>query len=395
MQKKLLAVAVAGAFAAPAVAVAQSTVQVYGSLYIEYAFVDQGTGKQDVDFFQAPGSRVGFKGEEKLGGGLSAWFQCETSADPRGGTGNGDGLCSRNSAVGLKGSFGNLFVGTWDTPFKRMASPNAVGSNDTGVFGSAFLLHGASTTTSESGSATGATLNRQTFKRRQRNSINYDTPNFGGFQGHFAFSTLNGATAISPAATASKPRIWSIGAHYKNGPIYVSGGYEQHKDFGSTTSAATAVPGDDKAWHIGGNYTFGGKIQVGGLFTQREFETGAATGEIDAWTLGVEWKLGGPHAVHASYTEADNASGTPGASVFGAVGSGAGTAAAVGTVGGTGGKLWQIRYVHSLSKRTQLTAGYVKLENDAGGLYALGGLGTPAAAGQDQDAFALAVRHSF
>ncbi|MBS1219357.1 MAG: outer membrane protein (porin) [Proteobacteria bacterium] len=119
MNKKLMAVAVAGALTAPAVAMAQSTVQVYGNLYIEYAFTNQkqsasGTGltqidRVDADILQTGGSAIGFKGEEKLGGGMSAWFQCESTADPRGAS--QDGWCSRNSAVGLKGGFGNFFVG--------------------------------------------------------------------------------------------------------------------------------------------------------------------------------------------------------------------------------------------------------------------------------------------
>ena len=41
MQKKLLAVAVAGALGAPAFALAQtSTVQIYGTMYVEYGYVD-------------------------------------------------------------------------------------------------------------------------------------------------------------------------------------------------------------------------------------------------------------------------------------------------------------------------------------------------------------------
>src|SRR5690606_27635528 len=122
MQKKLIAVAVAGALAAPAAALAQSTVQVYGTAYMEWGFINQGPDNTaapfdpaNADVLQAPGSAVGFKGEEKLGGGMSAWFQCESSADLRGV--NQNGFCSRNSAVGLKGSFGNAFIGIWDTPF--------------------------------------------------------------------------------------------------------------------------------------------------------------------------------------------------------------------------------------------------------------------------------------
>lgn len=139
MQKKLLAVAIAGAFGAPALALAQSsTVQIYGTLYVEYSFVDQPRNAANTadltktDFLQTPGSSIGFKGEEKLGGGLSAWFQCESSADPRGQ--NGDGFCTRNSALGLKGGFGNVFIGNWDSPFKRTISPTNVGGNDTGIF---------------------------------------------------------------------------------------------------------------------------------------------------------------------------------------------------------------------------------------------------------------------
>src|SRR4051812_11883209 len=114
MQKKLLAVAMAGALGAPAIALAQSsTVQVFCTLYAEYTVhVNQADappaaapiGRTSADFLQTPGSEIGFKGEEKLGGGLSAWFQCASTADVRGDS--KDGWCSRNSAIGLKGGFG-------------------------------------------------------------------------------------------------------------------------------------------------------------------------------------------------------------------------------------------------------------------------------------------------
>ncbi|MGZ5227284.1 MAG: porin, partial [Burkholderiales bacterium] len=141
MQKKVIAAAIAGAFAAPVVASAadgagSSTVQVFGTVYVEYSvYVDQGRNagagvqpdRTKADFLQTPGSEIGFKGEERLGGGLSAWYQCTSTADPRGQSQNG--FCSRNSALGLKGAFGNVFIGNWDTPFKRTISPNAVGGN--------------------------------------------------------------------------------------------------------------------------------------------------------------------------------------------------------------------------------------------------------------------------
>ncbi len=89
MNKKVMALAVAGALGAPAVAFAQaSNVQIYGTAYIEYGYFKQGSNTNgqlnNVDALQTPGSSIGFKGEEALGGGMSAWFQCESSMDLRG-----------------------------------------------------------------------------------------------------------------------------------------------------------------------------------------------------------------------------------------------------------------------------------------------------------------------
>ncbi|MCX7135185.1 MAG: hypothetical protein NTW47_00610, partial [Proteobacteria bacterium] len=102
MNKKIMALAVASALAAPAVVLAQaSNVQIFGTMYMEYAGAHQGQAGavsvpntfsniggasssnfsakaaggdlQNVDILQAPGSEVGIKGEEALGGGYSVW----------------------------------------------------------------------------------------------------------------------------------------------------------------------------------------------------------------------------------------------------------------------------------------------------------------------------------
>src|SRR5688500_17219782 len=189
MHKKVIALAVAGVLGAPAISLAQtSIVQVFGTMYVEYSYADQGqyplagvpggfAERSNADFIQTPGSEIGFKGEEKLGGGLSAWFQCTSTADPRGM--NQDGWCSRNSALGLKGGFGNVFIGNWDAPFKRTISPGNVGGNDTGIWGTAFLLTGGSTTTAWPGGQTaggGGNGGRGIFKRRQNSLVTYDSP---------------------------------------------------------------------------------------------------------------------------------------------------------------------------------------------------------------------------
>jgi len=396
MQKKLLVVAVAGALGVPAAAMAASTVQVYGRFYVEYGVsVDQGrqgvptagqgNDRNTVDMLQAPGSNIGFKGEEKLGGGLSAWFQCETTADVRGETDGTAGFCSRNSAVGLKGNFGNVYVGTWDTPFKR--ATNAVGMNDTGLFGGAFLMYGSSTTVSESSTASTVSVNRITFKRRQRNSINYYTPKFSGFQVGVAYSATNGATAVTTGVANSKPRVMSLGATYDNGPLGIGAGYERHNEFGAVGTQA----GDDTGWHVNADYKFG-KFKIGGMYTEQKFEVAstvvAGTGEnkVKSWQIGAEIDLGGPHAIEGSYVDTSDAKG-----IVGGVSPGTGRMA----VGNdTGANLIQFRYHYKLSKRTKLSAGYVKLDNDNNARYSLGGTARPGA-GENQDAFAVSVDHRF
>lgn len=380
MQKKLLAVAVAGALGAPAFALAQNaTVNVYGRIYLEYGKVYQGNTAGglplvDVDMMQTPGSNIGFRGEEKLGGNMSAWFQCESTADVRGQS--QDGFCGRNSAIGLKGGFGNVFMGVWDTPFKRVQ--DATGSNDTGLFGSAFVLMNNSTTVG-SGAASQAV-----FKRRQQNSFNYETPSWGGFQLMGTWTNLNTQTATLDSATGSKPRLWSLAAQYKNGPLNVYGAYETHKDVVAGTNQ------DDKGWLLGATYTFANSIKLGGLYSQQKWETGPVTeGKVNTWHIGVDWKISGPHGLRAAVSSANDIKGN---SVT-AVGQ---RPAAIngGVTGSTGARLWQIRYVHTLSKRTELTLGYVRLNNDSNARYQLGGLSANGA-GQDQHAFAFGIDHRF
>src|SRR5260221_260425 len=84
MNKKLLAVAVAGALASPVVAFAQSSVTLYGSADVAYVSKVYKTGSgltfsrtQGIGEGWNAGNRIGFRGSEDLGGGLSAQFLIE------------------------------------------------------------------------------------------------------------------------------------------------------------------------------------------------------------------------------------------------------------------------------------------------------------------------------
>jgi len=390
MKKKLMVVAVAGALAAPALAVAQtSTVQIYGRITYEYGFVDQGDGQRRTDYADSPGgSAIGFRGEEKLGGGLSAWFQCESSADVR--AMDQTGLCTRNSAVGFKGSWGNLHFGRWDTPMKRALNMGTVGAEETGILGMSFLPFGGSGGADATASADGQ--QRQRWKRREAALSYYESPRFNGFQFLGAFGTGNaGADSnpsdVPPTATANAvPRIWSLSGTYQNGPWAAGLAYEQHENFGPVPSTVNM---DDKAWGASIAYTFGGNVKVGATYLDAEYETGAATSlDRKTYTIGVNWRIQGPHSFHAQYAYADDCEGV------GTIGGNGGCTGSL--VGGTGGDAWSLAYAYAFSKRTRVKLGYVRVSNDANTRsFRIGNSAALTRNGQDVDGYAFHIQHNF
>lgn len=382
MQKKLIAVAVAGAMGIPALAMAAaSTVQVYGKITYEYARIDQDSSRKNTDYADTPGgSSIGFKGEEKLGGGLSAWFQCESSADVRGM--DQVGLCTRNSAVGFKGGFGNIHFGRWDTPMKRALNMGSTGAQETGSFGASFMAFGGSGGATATGSAAqGARSNRNRWKRRETALTYYESPNMGGFQVLGAFTAGN-FPADNPAETVNnQPRVLSLAGTYKKGPLALGLGYERHDDFSTTAGA-----GDDKAWAISGAYTIGKKVTIGATYLDAKYDMSPTTElKKKTFTLGAEIDISGPHGLELGFTYAGDSKGNSASGVVDIAASGP----------DTGGKQYSIAYVHSFSKRTQARLIYTKIDNDTNSIYRLGSQSSGVAAGLSPSAYGFHLSHRF
>src|SRR5215468_5137422 len=127
MNKKLVAVAVAGALASPLAAEAQTAnVTLYGRLNGDIEVVN---GQQTTANCVAAGlqpncnpwvtrvssnsSRIGVRGTESLGGGLNAIFQIESGLN---GDTNAGNLGGRETFVGLQGSWGRFTMGQFLMP---------------------------------------------------------------------------------------------------------------------------------------------------------------------------------------------------------------------------------------------------------------------------------------
>ena len=133
MQKKLLTVAVAGALAAPAIAVAQSTVEVYGTVNMafgQFRYSESTSGSPSVSKWDVANgaSNYGIRSRENLGGGLAGWIQIEQNAPLERSNNVAITPASRNSAIGLQGGFGNFFIGQWTTPWADLDALWGIGT---------------------------------------------------------------------------------------------------------------------------------------------------------------------------------------------------------------------------------------------------------------------------
>src|SRR6266446_5484756 len=126
MNKKLMALAVAGAFGVPAAAVAQ--VEIYGRANVfadSYSAPGSTAGTQDFKTrarVNDQGSRLGVRGREDLGRGLRAVYQIESGVNidtgsnqtsVNGGPTNASTstLATRDSFVGVEGGWGRVLLG--------------------------------------------------------------------------------------------------------------------------------------------------------------------------------------------------------------------------------------------------------------------------------------------
>lgn len=379
MNKKVMALAVAGALAAPAAALAQ--VQIGGAIHLQYFNHDSGaTASKKTDVLTTSEPELYIRGSEKLGGGLETWFQCTSSFDPLGqGLGS---FCGRNSAIGMRGGFGNVFAGTWDTPHKLVTNlaRGWWGGTNTLQGGSLVLL--AQGSDSNVGNATGTV----TFFRRQRRLISYHSPNWGGFTLNAAVSSGNEATGLAESSPL-KPRMYSLGAQFRTGPFFAGVGYEMHDDYnpgpglGIGVTSAGYTGGSDTGYNVVAGFTFAG-ARLSVMYMANEWELGGATGsvagattETDGFAVYLDWRISGPHSLKLQYATVSDKE-TTGVAV---------TPSGADVVGAA--------YAYDFSKRTQGYIAYNQMQNDSAATYAFGT--ASASAGGKQVVIGVGLKHSF
>lgn len=348
---------------APAPANTASGITFYGRVNADFESVKSDkvsavTTAKSVNRVQSNASRFGLKGSEGLGDDLTAIWQLEIQVDPANGGGtpfNG----TRNSNVGLKGGFGTVFVGTWDTPYKL--AHNKIELFDNASIFSAINLIGRT----GANNAANTVVTAVNYNTRQSSVLQYWSPNLSGFQGMIAYSPDSGQTT-----TQNKSKL-SLSGTYENDMLYAALAYENRPD--QTTAAV-----DDHATRLVGAYKFGGGL-IGMAYERLSVGTAAATSESQSnLELAGNYKLGNSN-LGAFYVKNGN----------------------LGARANTGADMYTLRYGYNFSKCTELYGAYTRLSNDASANYstltatAIGTVGAASTNGSTQTGLGIGMIHLF
>jgi general bacterial porin, GBP family len=359
---------------------AQSSTTLFGLVDLGVESANAGTGSiVRVQSGQWFGSRLGVRGSEDLGGGLSAVYVAEIgiTADTGGSTGFG----TNATAAGTTGILFDrqVFVGLNSSNLGRL------------TFGRQYSLTDSVKGTVEpftNGTAADTSPIRALNPSRSDNAIIYQTPSFGGLTAGVLYST--GTESLDSATTSEKAgRESSVMLAYANGPLYIGAAYDNLYARDALTANRTEVQ-QIKSWIVGATYDF----KVVKLHTwvngQEADAVGTSTDALAerdtfAYAVGVTVPIGTASNFRVAYAARDDK-----------------------TTPDRDASKWGIGYFYDLSKRTTLYTAYSVLTNEdrfTGAGVADGAgitLGSGAAAGialqdrnSDPRSFNLGIRHSF
>ncbi len=330
MKKKIIVLAIAAAFSAPALA-DNGNIAWYGKVYLNAESVKNdknniAPAKDSAMRVLSNASRLGIKGSEDLGNGMNGIFQYEVQVDANGADGKGFGSSTRNSGVGLEGGFGKVIVGIWDTPFKVAHNKVELFDNTSSFTALSLIGHAGSSAIS--------------FNTRQSGVIEYWSPKMGALQGAISYSP--DPAPQTSTGLGDRSRL-SLAGTFEQDAISATAAYENRSD-------ASVAGQTDSALRLVGKYTMG-DIWVGATVESIKVNTLVATVVSNYTQKNVElvgqYKMGA-NKFAASYAKAGATN-----------------------VASTGAHQLSLRYGHDYSARTEVFAAYTSLSNDTGSGYDL------------------------
>lgn len=322
---------------------AQAGATVYGKINVGLSQADTGasTGAASALGITSHDSRLGFKGSEDLGGGLTAFFKMETEINVDEGAGN---TFQRDKYLGIKGGFGEIKMGEFNTPYK-----NVFGKMD--IFADSI------------GDVTGSGSHGELDDRHD---------NMLGYKGTFGPITLDVSMDFQESDAQGSGAVddgMAVGVTYKAGSIMVSAGIVDHNN------GEGAGDGADEGTRLGFQMKLGaGKLNV--LYEDVDMDGSTTTADHDVTTVQYGHNMG-KNMFGISYT------------MKGGDGS------------GNDSTQTTLAMHHKLSKKTKVAIAYTAVDNDensssSGRIFNTDNFdATGVAAGDDPSQMGVMITHSF
>ena len=223
-------------------------------------------------------SRLGFRGSKKIGELTGIW-QIEQEvqinlANSKDDTNNR--LASRDTFAGLRGGFGTLRVGKFDTPFKTAREPFNLFGDQLGDMRNLTRVGDAK------------------FDERLNNMLEYQSPVLSGFQAKLAYSFHSGTSAVTTNGVDQKEDATSLSLGYMAGNLDVTLAYES---YGSNV----ATTGKRDATRAAIAYKVTPELRVMGFYQTAESKTGSKDEGADVTGLGLEYMITPTVALKGQY----------------------------------------------------------------------------------------------
>lgn len=231
-------------------------VEVYGRAHLALEQLDNGASYSELNM-ASRASRLGVRANRALDGNLTVLMQIEQGVNYD----EGEAFtANRNTFVGLRGEFGMVRVGHFDTPFKGARGP-------ANIFGD------------QLGDIRNVTrVGNGRFDERTSNTLHYRSPRLGDLHFDVAYSVNQGSTA----GDGEDDDAVSLAATYAAGPLTLSAAFET---WGSDTSA-----GERDGLRLAGAYALDQQLTLVGFFQTLDHDVDDAY-TSDVVGAGVSYQL--------------------------------------------------------------------------------------------------------
>ncbi len=266
--------------------------EIYGRANLSVDILDDGASYSATNL-SSNASRLGFRGSKKFGNLSGIWQieqQIEVNLDNKASS-ETNRFASRDTFAGLRGDFGTVRVGKFDTPFKVARGPFNLFGDEMGDMRNLTRVGGAK------------------FDERLNNMLEYQTPVMNGFQAKIAHSFHSGVSAEPDSTGGEKKQdATSLSLGYKAGNLDAIVAYETYgadNSIGSVKSGTTTttIYGKRDATRAALAYKLSPELSVMGFYQTADAKSGAINDSADVTGVGARYMLSKQVALKAHYMD--------------------------------------------------------------------------------------------